>query len=69
MQKVKATRDDSGHWYIIPNELYDEFCLDEQNEEMIYVLLMMFILTTITFLLSWLTDPVLLKYNSIIKKR
>jgi hypothetical protein len=35
MKKVKATRDDSGHWYIIPNELYDEFCLDEENEEMI----------------------------------
>ena len=36
MIKVKILQDDSGHWYIIPNELYDEFCLDEQNEEMIY---------------------------------
>lgn len=36
MQKVKATKDDSGHWYVIPNDLYEEFCLDERNEEMIY---------------------------------
>ena len=25
MIKVKAVQDDSGHWYIIPNELCDEF--------------------------------------------
>lgn len=24
-KKVKVTQDDSGHWYLIPNELYGEF--------------------------------------------
>ena len=33
--KVKAIQDDSYHWYVIPNELYDEFLIDEQNEDMI----------------------------------
>lgn len=31
--KVKAVQDDSGHWYLIPNKLCDEFHLDESNEE------------------------------------
>lgn len=35
MKAVKATQDESGHWYVIPNELYDEFIQDEQNEDMI----------------------------------
>lgn len=34
MKKVKATQDESGHWYIIPNDLYEEFSLDMENEEM-----------------------------------
>ncbi len=35
MKKVKAVKDDSGHWYVIPNNLYEEFIKDEQNEDMI----------------------------------
>lgn len=31
--KVKATKDDSGHWYVIPNELQERFNLDSENEE------------------------------------
>ena len=34
MKKVKALTDDSGHWYIIPNELAGEFWKDSENEEM-----------------------------------
>lgn len=30
--KVKAARDESGHWYIIPNEMYDEFAQDNWDE-------------------------------------
>ena len=33
--KVKAIQDNSYHWYVVPNELYDEFLIDEQNEDMI----------------------------------
>ena len=25
MIKIKVVQDDSGHWYTIPNELFDEF--------------------------------------------
>jgi hypothetical protein len=35
MVKVRAIKDESGHWYVIPNELYNEFIKDEQNEDMI----------------------------------
>ncbi len=35
MKKVKAVKDDSGHWYVIPNDLYEELIKDEQNEDMI----------------------------------
>lgn len=35
MKKVKAIQDDSCHWYIIPNELKDEFYKDLDNEDMI----------------------------------
>jgi len=35
MKKVKAVKDYSGHWYVIPNDLYEEFIKDEQNEDMI----------------------------------
>ena len=34
LKKVKATQDDSGHWYVIPEELYDQFEKDNQNESM-----------------------------------
>jgi len=34
LKKAKAVTDDSGHWYIIPNERLEEFCSDEQNEDM-----------------------------------
>jgi len=33
--KVKAVTDDSGHWYLIPNELEDDFDRDLQDEEMV----------------------------------
>ena len=35
MKKVKAIQDESGHWYIIPNDKLKEFSIDEQNEDMI----------------------------------
>jgi hypothetical protein len=36
MKKVKAVRDDSGHWYVIPNELrIIEFFKDLNNEDMV----------------------------------
>ena len=34
MKKVKVTQDDSGHWYIIPNELFENFHNDLENEEL-----------------------------------
>ena len=34
MVKVKAVRDDSGHWYVIPDELYQNFLKDLDNEDM-----------------------------------
>lgn len=33
-QKVKALRDESGHWYVIPIDKYKEFGQYEENEEM-----------------------------------
>jgi hypothetical protein len=35
MIKVKCLRDESLHWYIVPNELENEFCKDLANENMI----------------------------------
>lgn len=35
LQKVYATKDESGHWYIIPLELKHEFFGDETDEKMI----------------------------------
>jgi hypothetical protein len=36
MQKVKAVRDDSGHWYVMPNEVcIIEFFKDLNNEDMV----------------------------------
>lgn len=32
--KVQVVRDDSGHWYVIPNELKDEFNSDSEDEDM-----------------------------------
>jgi hypothetical protein len=31
-KKVKAVQDDSGHWYLIPNELVDTFYGDDVME-------------------------------------
>ena len=33
-QKVKAVKDNSGHWYVIPSELEDDFNKDCYNDEM-----------------------------------
>ena len=35
IEQVKAIKDESGHWYIIPNKLVKEFYKDESNEDMI----------------------------------
>lgn len=35
MQKVKAIQDESGHWYVIPNDLVNDFYKDELDESMI----------------------------------
>jgi hypothetical protein len=35
LQLVKAVEDDSGHWYVIPNRLLDEFYKDGENEEFV----------------------------------
>lgn len=35
MQKVKVEQDDSGHWYIIPNDLVTEFSNDLENEDIV----------------------------------
>jgi len=35
LQKVKAVKDDSGHWYVIPNDLVQDFFKDEQNEDFV----------------------------------
>lgn len=34
LQKVKAVQDDSGHWYVIPFELSDQFGIDVEDTEM-----------------------------------
>ena len=34
MEPVKAVHDDSGHWYVIPDELWDAFYEDLEDEEM-----------------------------------
>lgn len=33
--KIKAVKDDSGHWYLIPNNLLDGFYKDIQNEHFV----------------------------------
>ena len=35
LQKVKAITDESGHWYVIPENLLPSFRMDEQDESMI----------------------------------
>lgn len=35
LQPVKALKDESGHWYVIPAVLAGEFLADEQNEDLI----------------------------------
>lgn len=35
LKKVIAIQDDSCHWYIIPNELLNDFNKDSQNEDFI----------------------------------
>lgn len=36
LQKVKAVKDDCGHWYVIPEELFEQFRWDDNNDEMSY---------------------------------
>lgn len=35
MIKVKALKDDSGHWYLVPNDLAEAFYFDLQDENMV----------------------------------
>ena len=35
LQKVKVVQDESCHWYVIPENIYSEFCKDVQDESMI----------------------------------
>ena len=35
MQKVIATQDESGHWYVIPQGVIGEYYRDEENDDMI----------------------------------
>jgi hypothetical protein len=35
LQKVKAVKDESGHWYVLPNELLNDFYKDEQDEDFV----------------------------------
>lgn len=35
MQKVKAVKDESGHWYVIPAEREQEFDKDLEDEGML----------------------------------
>jgi hypothetical protein len=34
MEKVKALKDDSGHWHLVPNDEVKQFQKDLENEEM-----------------------------------
>ncbi len=33
MKRVYVTQDDSGHWYVIPYELKEQFNYDLENED------------------------------------
>ena len=35
IQKVRATQDDSGHWYVIPERISDIFHRDLENEDFV----------------------------------
>ena len=35
LEPVKAVKDESGHWYIIPVMLYSDFRKDESNEDFV----------------------------------
>ena len=35
LKKVQAIQDESGHWYVLPNELLDDFRKDEQDEDFV----------------------------------
>ena len=37
LKKVKAVTDYDGHWYVIPNELVDQFLKDLENEDEDYI--------------------------------
>ena len=36
LEEVQVLIDNSNHWYIIPNDLLDEFLEDNKNEDLIY---------------------------------
>ena len=35
MYKVKVTQDESGHWYVLPNERLDRFHEDGEDEDFV----------------------------------
>ena len=35
IQKVKAIKDESGHWYVVPNDIVNDFRKDEQDEDFV----------------------------------
>lgn len=35
LKPVKAVQDESGHWYVVPVDLYSEFSKDELDEELV----------------------------------
>ena len=37
LQKVKAIQDESGHWYVIPNDLVSDFEKDGEDEDFVDV--------------------------------
>ena len=36
LEEVQVLIDNSNHWYIIPNDLVDEFLEDNKNEDLTY---------------------------------
>lgn len=35
LKKIKAIKDESGHWHVLPNELLEDFRKDEQDEDFV----------------------------------
>ena len=35
LQKVKAIEDESGHWYVLPNDLLSDFFKDGEDEDFV----------------------------------